>query len=71
MDALVKTIEQVLTRESDVLLAYLFGSRATGHSHPFSDVDVGVLLKDGAVKYCLQRERELSVAPPIVPNPAS
>lgn len=31
-----------------ICLAYLFGSQADGHSRPDSDVDVAVLLKDGA-----------------------
>ena len=62
MNALIAKIEQTLARESDVVLGYLFGSRATGLFTPFSDVDVGVLLKDGTTGYYLDRERELSVA---------
>ena len=62
MDPLIVNIEKTLTRESDVVLAYLFGSRATGRSHPLSDVDVGVYLKDGTTGYYLERERALSVA---------
>ena len=62
MDVLIANIETVLARESDVLLGYLFGSRATGLSHAFSDVDVGVYLKDGTTGYYLERERGLSVA---------
>ena len=62
MDALIAKIEQVLAGETDVVLAYLFGSRATGLFTSFSDVDVGVILKDGTTGYYLDRERELSVA---------
>ena len=61
MDALISKIEEVLARESEVFLGYLFGSRVTGLSHAFSDVDMGVYLKDGSTGYYLQRERELSV----------
>ena len=61
MDALISKIEKVLARESEVFLGYLFGSRVTGLSHAFSDVDVGIYLKDGTTGYYLQRERELSV----------
>ncbi|MCD6336081.1 MAG: nucleotidyltransferase domain-containing protein [Candidatus Latescibacteria bacterium] len=45
INALIAKIEQTLARESDVVLGYLFGSRATGLFTPFSDVDVGVLLR--------------------------
>ena len=62
MDALIAKIEKMLARETDVVLAYLFGSRATGLFTSFSDVDVGVYLKDGTTGYYLERERELSVA---------
>jgi predicted nucleotidyltransferase len=62
MDALIAKIEQVLAGESDVVLAYLFGSMATGLFTSFSDVDVGVVLKDGTTGYYLERERKLSVA---------
>lgn len=35
-----------LEGESDVLVAYLFGSEARGTSGPLSDVDVAILLRD-------------------------
>ena len=41
-------LEAALAGEPDVLFAYLFGSQATGGSHPSSDVDVAVFLRDGA-----------------------
>lgn len=37
-----------LAREPDVLVAYLFGSRARGSARPDSDVDVAVLLAESA-----------------------
>ena len=36
-----------LAREYDLALVILFGSRATGHTHPESDTDIGVLRRDG------------------------
>lgn len=32
--------------EQPIKLAYLFGSQATGHTTPLSDVDVGVIFED-------------------------
>jgi len=32
--------------QDEVLLAYLFGSHATGQEYPLSDVDIGVLLSE-------------------------
>lgn len=41
-------LEQALSREPDVLVAYLFGSVARGEQDALSDVDVAVLLEPGA-----------------------
>lgn len=41
-------LRERLLREEDVLVAYLFGSRARGTPGPLSDVDVAVLLPDGS-----------------------
>jgi uncharacterized protein YutE (UPF0331/DUF86 family)/predicted nucleotidyltransferase len=46
-DNLVVKLRERLSTESDVLVAYLFGSRARGVAGPLSDVDVAVLLDDG------------------------
>ena len=45
LDALQPQLE-LLFREHAILLAYVFGSRATGHVHPESDVDVAVLVDE-------------------------
>lgn len=47
-DALAAALVDALDREEDVLVAYLFGSRARGGGRPGSDVDVAVLLAEGA-----------------------
>lgn len=45
-DELVAALRERLAGESDVAVAYLFGSHARGTSRPGSDVDVAVLLRD-------------------------
>jgi len=37
---------EALSEAQDVILAYVFGSKASGKEHAFSDVDVAILLKD-------------------------
>lgn len=37
-----------LTNETDVLVAYLYGSHARGTAGPLSDVDVAILLDEGS-----------------------
>lgn len=39
----LRTNDQVALREAGVGLAIVFGSTLTGHQHPDSDVDIGVL----------------------------
>ncbi len=50
----------ILEGDKDVRLAYLFGSQATRLTHPLSDIDIAVYLKDGDRKSCLQKEEELA-----------
>ncbi|MPZ89133.1 MAG: hypothetical protein GEU81_13910 [Nitriliruptorales bacterium] len=45
-----------LAAEPDVLVAYLFGSRARGTARPGSDYDVAVLLTEGADAHRRQLE---------------
>ncbi|MBI5529325.1 MAG: nucleotidyltransferase domain-containing protein, partial [Deltaproteobacteria bacterium] len=44
----IKTLEGTLRTYPYVAAAYLFGSRARGNAGPTSDVDIAVLLKEGA-----------------------
>lgn len=46
-DELAARLRERLMGETDVAVAYLFGSRAHGDSGPLSDVDVAVLLLGG------------------------
>ncbi len=43
-EQLVKTVGTFMAEQSDVRLAYLFGSHARGTAHGLSDVDLAVLL---------------------------
>jgi predicted nucleotidyltransferase len=47
-EELVETIRGVLRRSGNVVLGYLFGSRARGEAGALSDVDVAVLLSEDA-----------------------
>jgi len=42
MDSLEQQLTKILARHSDLRLAILFGSQATGQATHASDVDVGV-----------------------------
>ena len=46
-DALIAGLGERLEKESDVLVAYLYGSQATDTSSALSDVDVAILLSEG------------------------
>jgi predicted nucleotidyltransferase len=41
-------LRSALERHADVIVAYLFGSTARGRAGPLSDLDVAVLLREGA-----------------------
>jgi predicted nucleotidyltransferase len=56
----VDKIAYILEGDTDVRLAYLFGSQATRLTHPRSDIDIAVYLKDGNRRLCLQKEEELA-----------
>jgi len=42
----VRKLQKVLAREPEVLVAYLFGSRALGFAAKKSDLDIGLVVKD-------------------------
>ena len=44
-----------------VLFAYLYGSYATGLSHPFSDLDVGIYVEGLDIRACLDLELSLAL----------
>lgn len=45
-----RAVKEVLEKDENVLLAYLFGSAARGTTQPISDVDVAVLLRDNSLE---------------------
>lgn len=45
-----EAVREYLSGNPDVLLAYLYGSQATGKSGPTSDYDIGVLVKSPSAK---------------------
>jgi predicted nucleotidyltransferase len=47
--------------DTPVLFAYLYGSYATGVSHPFSDLDIGIYVEGLDVKACLDLELSLAL----------
>lgn len=48
--SLAERLGRVLREDGNVLLAYLFGSRAQGRGSPLSDYDVAVLLKGSSLR---------------------
>ncbi|MDW8061817.1 MAG: DUF86 domain-containing protein [Nitrososphaerota archaeon] len=46
----LERLKEALREDDNVLLAYLFGSRARGEASPISDYDVAVLLKDSGLQ---------------------
>jgi len=44
-DEIVKRLKEFFSSRKDVKFAYLFGSVATGETHPLSDIDVAVMCK--------------------------
>lgn len=54
-------LKKILYQQSDVVLAYTFGSYASGRITPLSDFDIALLLKNGSISKSLliQKERIL------------
>jgi len=59
METAISKITELLEKDPEVLLVYLFGSTASGTSHALSDVDIAVLLVPGDTQFYLSKEREL------------
>ena len=47
--------------DSPVLFAYLYGSYATGETHPFSDLDIGIYIAELDIRKSLKLELSLSL----------
>jgi len=48
LDIMQKVLHNIFADEPSVQAVYLFGSHASGHARPESDVDLGVVVQDGA-----------------------
>lgn len=46
MEDLAERLRAALSARDDIVFAYLFGSQASGRTHPRSDVDVAVWLRE-------------------------
>ena len=44
------TLKELFEKEDNVEFAYVFGSVVSGKTHPFSDIDVAVYLKDDSIR---------------------
>lgn len=44
-----------------VLFAYLYGSYATGYTHPYSDLDIGIYLEPDTIETALNTELDISL----------
>lgn len=62
LPALVARLRTVLAGRDDVRLAVLFGSAATGRTHPASDVDVAVLPASASIDDELALNAGLTIA---------
>lgn len=43
---ILKRVTDILVRDDNIIFAYLYGSLAKGKYHKFSDIDIGVYLRD-------------------------
>ena len=57
----LQEIGSLVFEETAVLFAYLYGSYATGLSHPFSDLDIGIFVEGLDRKACLDLELSLAL----------
>ena len=53
-------LNKALGDDPDVLFAYLFGSTASGLSHPYSDLDIACYVREGDEEYYHKKDRELT-----------
>ncbi len=60
LEKALEKIRKVLSKRSEVLAAYLYGSHAKGYAREGSDIDIGVLLYPN-VKYSLMDEGGLKM----------
>ena len=51
---ILSLLKRFLEEEKEVIFAYLYGSYARGKTHPFSDVDIAVYLRENDFKTYMQ-----------------
>ncbi|MCD6094080.1 MAG: nucleotidyltransferase domain-containing protein [Candidatus Omnitrophica bacterium] len=56
---LIPKLKNILSRDADVLFAYLFGSLAEDREYSESDIDIAVYLKSGAMEYFLKKDKQI------------
>ena len=57
----LQKIAPVIFTKTPVLFAYLYGSRAVGLAHPFSDLDIGIYVEGIPPDKCLELELSISL----------
>ena len=57
----LKSLAPDLFTGTPVLFAYLYGSHAKGLPHPFSDLDIGIFIKEIGRRECLSLELSLAL----------
>lgn len=45
----LKKVSQALSKNSEIAVAYLFGSQTRGNTSPISDIDIGIVFKDPSI----------------------
>jgi hypothetical protein len=46
IEEIKQKVNQIFQSHSEIILTYLYGSYAQGHQTKFSDIDIGIVLKD-------------------------
>ncbi len=57
-------LSKALGSDPDVLFAYLFGSRASGLTHPHSDLDIACYVREGDDAFYHRKDKELTESIP-------
>ena len=64
MKAILKKLQAMapaIFAGTPVLFAYLYGSQVKALSHPYSDLDIGIVTEDIAIEACLELELKLAL----------
>lgn len=61
-EKIIRTLIKTLSKEEEILFAYLYGSYAADDVYFRSDIDVAVYLKPSGITHYLKKEEELTFA---------